>query len=89
METNQFVVCVNDADFGDFSAADLVIGQCYAVLAREDDWLRIIDESGEDYLYPAAWFVPIPLSPESADRLRQSLALPPPGKTPNTPSVPS
>lgn len=89
METNQFVVCVNDADFGDFSAADFVIGQCYAVLAREDDWLRIADERGEDTLYPAAWFVPIALSPEAAARLRQSLALPPPGKTPNTLSVPS
>lgn len=89
MEPDQFVMGADAAGFGDFSAADLVIGQCYAVLAREDDWLRIIDESGEDYLYPAAWFVPITLSPESADRLRQSLALPPPGKTPNTPSVPS
>jgi hypothetical protein len=26
--------------------------------AREGD-LRIIDESGEDYLYPEEWFVPI------------------------------
>ncbi len=50
METDEFVVCVNDADFGDFSAADLIVGKCYEVLAREEDWLRIIDESGEDYL---------------------------------------
>jgi hypothetical protein len=74
METDQFVVCVNDADFGDFSAADLIVGKCYAVLAHEDDWLRIVDESGEDYLYPAAWFVPVALSPEAAARLRQGLA---------------
>jgi len=79
MAIDQFVVCVNDADFGDFSGADLIIGQCYAVLAREDDWLRIVDASGEDYLYPAAWFVPIALSPEAAARLRQGLALAPPG----------
>lgn len=74
METDQFVVCVNDADFGDFSAADLIVGKCYAVLAHEEDWLRIVDESGEDYLYPAAWFVPVALSPEAAARLRQGLA---------------
>jgi hypothetical protein len=74
METDQFVVCVNDADFGDFSAADLIVGKCYAVLAHEEDWLRIVDESGEDYLYPAAWFVPVALSLESAARLRQGLA---------------
>lgn len=40
VETDPFVVCVNDAEFGDFSGADLVIGQCDTVLAREDDWLR-------------------------------------------------
>lgn len=79
MEIDQFVVCVNDADFADFSGADRVIGQCYAVLAREEGWLRIVDASGEDYLYPAAWFVPVALSPESAARLRQGLALAPPG----------
>ncbi len=74
METDQFVVCVNDADFGDFSAADLIVGKCYAVLAHEEDWLRIVDESGEDYLYPAAWFVPVALSPEATARLRHRLA---------------
>lgn len=73
MQTDQFVICVSDADFRDFSAEDLVMGKCYEVLAREDDWLRIIDESGEDYLYPSAWFVPVTLSREAAARLRQSL----------------
>jgi len=36
IESNELVVCVNNADFGDFSAADLIIGTCYEVLARED-----------------------------------------------------
>ena len=53
MQTNPFVVFINTADFGDFSADDLLLGRCYEVLAAEGDWLRIIDESGEDYLYPA------------------------------------
>ena len=80
MKPDQFVVCVDAADFGDFSGADLIVGQCYAMLAQEDDWLRIIDESGEDYLYPSAWFVPVAFSPEAAARLRQRLApSPPPG----------
>jgi hypothetical protein len=26
--------------------------------AKEGD-IRIVDESGEDYLYPAEWFVPV------------------------------
>ena len=74
MKTDEFVVFVNAADFGDFSAEDLLLGKCYEVLATEGDWLRIVDESGEDYLYPAEWFVPVVLSQEAAARLKQSLA---------------
>jgi hypothetical protein len=74
MRTNEFVVCVNTAAFGDFSGDDLLLGKCYEVLATEDGWLRIVDESGEDYLYPAEWFVPVALSQEAAARLKQSLA---------------
>ncbi|MDQ5910255.1 MAG: hypothetical protein QG599_2351 [Pseudomonadota bacterium] len=73
IETDEFVICVNDTDFGEFSAADLIIGKCYTVLAHEDGWLRIIDESGEDYLYPSTWFVPVTLSREAATRLQHSL----------------
>ena len=35
---------------------------------RQGD-LRVVDKSGEDYLYPAAWFVPLGLPP----RVRGSL----------------
>ena len=71
--SNELVICINNADFGDFSAADLIVGKCYEVLAREEGWLGIIDESGEDYLYPVARFVPVARSPEAAYRFRQSL----------------
>lgn len=27
-------------------------GEVYEVLSEEDGWYRIIDKSGEDYLYP-------------------------------------
>ena len=73
MKNNEFVVCVDTADFGDFSGDDLLLGKCYEVLTTEGDWLRIVDESGEDYLYPAEWFVPVVLSQEAAARLKQSL----------------
>lgn len=43
--------------------ADLVVGAVYRVLSPErNDRLadiRIVDESGEDYLYPRDWFVPV------------------------------
>lgn len=35
---------------------DFVIGKIYDVIGVERGWYRIIDESGEDYLYPSAMF---------------------------------
>lgn len=29
--------------------------------AAKDEYLRVVDESGEDYLYPADYFVPLVL----------------------------
>jgi hypothetical protein len=55
----KFAVCVNNADY----LASLELHKIYRVLPDEDAALdgdiRVIDESGEDYLYPAEWFVPI------------------------------
>ncbi|HYP54330.1 MAG TPA: hypothetical protein VEQ42_12355 [Pyrinomonadaceae bacterium] len=34
--------------------------------AAEHQLVRVIDESGEDYLYPESWFVPITL-PQAAE----------------------
>lgn len=35
---------------------DLIAGKIYKVLSVERDWYRIVDESGEDYLYPPELF---------------------------------
>jgi hypothetical protein len=57
----QFVVCVNNKDY----PASLELRKLYQVLpddlADQHRQLRIIDESGEDYLYPATYFVPVSL----------------------------
>jgi len=50
----------------------------YRVLPEEDaerdgDW-RIIDESGEDYLYPAGYFVLAELPRDTGRALNKSLA---------------
>jgi len=55
----QFVVCIDNANY----PASLELHKIYRILpdeeaAREGD-MRVIDESGEDYLYPAEWFVPV------------------------------
>jgi len=51
----KFAVCINDSE------PDLELRKVYKVLpdeaAAKDHHLRIIDESGEDYLYPASFFV--------------------------------
>ncbi|MDQ3253575.1 MAG: hypothetical protein M3R15_06665 [Acidobacteriota bacterium] len=55
--TERFAVCVNNADY----PASLELHKIYRVLPDEDAAidgdLRVIDESGEDYLYPANYFV--------------------------------
>ena len=63
----RFAVCVNNTDY----AASLELHKIYRVLADEDAAvdgdIRVIDESGEDYLYPAEWFVPIEL-PQAVEK---------------------
>jgi hypothetical protein len=63
----KFVVCVNNTDY----PASLELHKIYRVLPDEDAVvdgdIRVIDESGEDYLYPAEWFVPIEL-PQAVEK---------------------
>jgi hypothetical protein len=59
-DTYHFGVCVrNDG------SEDLQLLKLYQILpdesAARNGLLRIIDDSGEDYLYPAASFIPISL----------------------------
>ncbi|MBI2970628.1 MAG: hypothetical protein HYY36_07785 [Gammaproteobacteria bacterium] len=55
-----FVLCIEDRD-----CDDLEKGKVYAVLpdasAKRDGYLRVVDESEEDYLYPESYFVPLDL----------------------------
>ncbi len=64
----QFVLCIkNDG------CEDLETRKIYEVLpdenAAKDDYIRIVDESGEDYLYPANYFYPV----EIAQNVRENL----------------
>jgi len=57
----QFVVCVANRGY----RASLVVRRLYRILpdgeAERNGLVRIIDESGEDYLYPKKLFVAIDL----------------------------
>ena len=63
----QFVVCVTNEGY----QASLEVRKIYEVVpdrgACEHGHVRVIDESGEDYLYPEAFFVAIDL-PQSAEK---------------------
>ncbi|MDQ3804672.1 MAG: hypothetical protein M3416_12670 [Acidobacteriota bacterium] len=60
----RFAVCIDNADY----PASLELHKIYRVIpdedAAQDGDLRVIDESGEDYLYPDTFFVIINLPQE-------------------------
>jgi hypothetical protein len=72
----KFVVCVSREGFGEFSADDLTLGRLYEVIAPPDahGMVRVIDDSGEDYLYPAKLFEDVDVKQETATRLHSLLA---------------
>jgi hypothetical protein len=57
--TPEFVVCINNEGY----PASLELHKIYRVVSDENavanEDLRVIDESGEDYLYPSSYFAPI------------------------------
>ena len=57
----QFVICVRNDDY----PASLDLRKIYRVVEDEDSqvkgFLRVIDESGEDYLYPPECFIYVDL----------------------------
>ncbi len=70
----EFVLCVGNDD-----CDDLEVRKIYQVLpdqeATQEGYLRVIDESGEDYLYPADCFVPVELPDAVAKTLTLSASL--------------
>ena len=59
--TPLFAICVNNSEY----PASLELHKIYRVLpdggAEQEGDLRVIDESGEDYLYPADYFMMLEL----------------------------
>lgn len=55
----RFAICINDGGYVD----DLKVKTVYQVVpdesAARSSCIRVIDETGEDYLYPVSLFVPI------------------------------
>jgi|SRR4051812_33031146 hypothetical protein len=60
---SQYAICVKNDDY----AASLEVRKLYQIVPDKSSnalgLIRIIDESGESYLYPAEYFLPIKLPP--------------------------
>jgi len=65
----RFAICINTGGYQD----DLKMRTVYRVLpdesAAKSSYLRIIDETGEDYLYPADYFILIDIPREAEELL--------------------
>jgi len=63
-QTSGFAICIDNSEY----PASLELHKIYRVLADEDAEqdgdIRVIDESGEDYLYPADYFMMVELPRE-------------------------
>ena len=63
-KTARLVICINNGGYVD----DLKVKTVYQLLpdesAAKSNYIRIIDETGEDYLYPADLFASIELPSE-------------------------
>jgi hypothetical protein len=55
-KNQDFAVCLRNAGYG----ASLEVRKLYPIVAdrdaEENELIRVIDESGEDYVYPAGFF---------------------------------
>ncbi|MBI4743298.1 MAG: hypothetical protein HY776_00435 [Actinobacteria bacterium] len=69
-----FMVCVSNRGY----EASLEIRKIYEVLvdrvAEKHHQIRVIDESGEDYLYPMDYFAPVRLPAETKEKLELTAA---------------
>lgn len=64
-----FMVCVSNHGY----EASLEVRKIYEItadrVAEKHQQIRVIDESGEDYLYPMDYFAPVRLPAQTKERL--------------------
>ena len=67
MKTVRFALCIENSDCEDLEKRKL-----YQILpdetATQEGYMRVIDESGEDYLYPESYFILVDL-PRQAEEV--------------------
>jgi hypothetical protein len=78
----RYAVCVNNEGY----EMDLIPLKIYAVLPTsskesELDLLRVIDETGEDYLYYADYFALVEMSDTGEENVRRTMLQKEPGRS--------
>lgn len=70
---NKFLLCINNEGY----EASLELRKLYENIPDKDaerhGQVRIIDESGEDYLFPASYFAPIRLLAETRNKILEKV----------------
>ncbi|MYE90200.1 hypothetical protein F4X33_14510 [Candidatus Poribacteria bacterium] len=70
-QKTQFALCIENSDCDDLEKRKL-----YQILpdeaATQEGYMRIIDESGEDYLYPESYFILVELPRQTVEVLLAS-----------------
>jgi len=70
----KYLLCIDNEGY----KASLEIRKLYEKVpdkeAERHDQVRIIDESGEDYLYPSSFFVPVRLSIQTKSKILEKAA---------------
>lgn len=74
MKVKGFAICLNNEGY----SASLELHKVYPVVMSldndPDEYIRVIDESGEDYLFPADWFESVSLGSKLEAKILESVA---------------
>lgn len=70
-ENKKFALCIDNKD-----SEDLEKRKIYQVIpdnkAEKEGYIRVIDESGEDYLYPSSYFILVQLPREALEAMLEA-----------------
>ena len=69
---NRYVLCVRSGTYKESLQPRKVYRVLEDPLAEAEGLLRVIDESGEDYLFPEALFVPIEVPTKAAPAFKEA-----------------
>jgi hypothetical protein len=70
--TEQYVICISNEGYPASLETRKVYQRIPDAEAEQQNLIRVVDESGEDYLFPRDMFLPVELSGEVRDALRRA-----------------